>query len=390
MPDDRSHTGHITRLFRPVLAAGLCLVAPHLYASPFQHSMTVTAGVEYDSNPVMVADDERSVWRGLLTPDYQLKWKQDENEVLAKARLNLAQSSDTELSDNREDPSVSLKWTGANPRGKLWIEGAYDEAATRETELDDTGELRPDGTRTRWAVDTGWGRAITERAQLGIEVGYEDFSYDVDTFIDYTNAKLSLRYSHLLNEEISPYFQLGASRYEPDETTATEDSSDEYTSFAGSLWRLNELIAADFYAGAAFVDSKIDGNDTNWNGGAALTYKDEKLSGKLGYARKTTSSGAGGYEEADIVGASFSYDYSQVTRLGASTDWRNNRSTLDNDTLRVELWAGHDLAEFWSIRASWQFRQEDGSRQFFQQDDQGKAEANIVMISLRYTVPEES
>jgi hypothetical protein len=63
---------------------------------------------------------------------------------------------------------------------------------------------------------------------------------------------------------------------------------------------------------------------------------------------------------------------------------------LDNDTVRVELWADRDLAEFWTIRASWRFRQEDGSGQFRPQGEQGKAEANIVMFSLRYTVPEES
>lgn len=372
------------------MAAGLCVVAPHLYAAPYQQNFAVTAGAEYDSNPVMVTSDGRSVWRGLVTPDYQLKWKQDENEVLGKARLNLERSSDTELSDDREDPSLSLQWTGANPRGEVWIAGAYDEQSTRVTELDDTGELRPDATRTRWAVNSGWDRAVTERTQLGIDVGYQDLSYDVDTFTDYTNADVGLTLSYLLSEVISPYFKLGASRYEPDETTATEDSADRYSSFAGVEWQLNEFIGSDLYAGAVYVDDEIYGNDTNWNGGADLTYKNEKLEGRLGYARETDASGAGGYEEADTVGASFTYNYSLLTRLGGSTDWRKNRSTLDNDTVRVELWADRDLAEFWTIRASWRFRQEDGSGQFRPQGEQGKAEANIVMFSLRYTVPEES
>ena len=49
------------RIMSRVLA-GLCFLVPaQLYASPYHHVINVAAGVVYDSNPVMVSENEKDV-----------------------------------------------------------------------------------------------------------------------------------------------------------------------------------------------------------------------------------------------------------------------------------------------------------------------------------------
>lgn len=113
--------GNRRRTFTPatVFSFGLLLACSTLSASPYQQSLQVTAAAEFDSNPEMLETDEEGVSRAILRPDYQFRWVQAENELLAQARLNIERSSDTQLSGDREDPLLSLQWTGANPRGEL-------------------------------------------------------------------------------------------------------------------------------------------------------------------------------------------------------------------------------------------------------------------------------
>jgi len=378
-----------TRATRPprvaglVLAVGFLSTTPCLYADTYQQGINMTAGAEYDSNPSLAKDHEKSVWRGLFTPDYQLQWQRDENEVLATADLRIERSSDTSLSKNREDPSLSLEWIGTNPRGEARVKGSYDETDTRVTEFEDTGEVRPDATRTRWYLESGLNRALSERTQVGVELGYQDLSYNDATFTDYTNADLGLNFTYLLSETVSPLIQLGASRYDPEESATenrtTQGTSESYSFATGAEWKLNEFLESTIKAGIVHIDE--ENNDTNWSGSVGLKYYGERLEAALDVERSTSASGSGGYAEADSAIVNLTYNYSQVTSLGGSINWRDNRSGSEIEAANASLWAERELNEFWSIRTSWQFRRQDSNH---------SGEAHVLLLSVRYNVPLKS
>jgi hypothetical protein len=165
----------------------------------------------------MLPEDEESIWRAILTPGYRLQWKQDENEVLANAILRLERSSDPDISVDREDPTASLQWTRKNPRGEFHLGGVYEEASTRITEFDDTGNLIADGTRTQMLLETVWEHLLTEQSVIGLMGDYRDVSYDKGNFVDYTQAGAGVNYAYRLSEDTISYLQLLGASYEPDD-----------------------------------------------------------------------------------------------------------------------------------------------------------------------------
>jgi hypothetical protein len=339
----------------------------------------------------MLETDEESVSRAIFTPNYELRWVQAENELLAQARLNIERSSDTQLSGDREDPLLSLQWTSANPKGELRLEGSFEESSTRVSEFEDTGQVFTDDTRTEWALDAGWDRSLTARTQLGFSAGYSDVSYDGDSFTDFVLVDTALKLTYLASETSTPYIQLTASRYEPDEPKKPErpkeDVSKNYGLTAGVSWQLNSIVETEIHVGAAQVD-KDNISTSDPVGGASLKFAGERLSASLGYERVVTASGSGGFIGADNARGSVSYAYSIVTNFGGSVSWRKNLDTdqfsgndngKKNENTTVQLWADRKLAERWYVRASWQFKQQKSAFD---------SEAHIVKASLRYDLPE--
>jgi len=383
----------LPRTFIPatVFSFGLLLACSTLSASPYQQSLKVTAAADVDSNPEMLETDEKTVWRAIFTPEYQFRWVQAENELLAQARLNIERSSDTQLSGDREDPLLSLQWTAADPKGELRLKGSFEERSTRVSEFEDTGQVFTDNTKTEWALDAGWDRSLTARTQLGFSAGYSDVSYDGDSFTDFVLANTALQVTYLASETSTPYIQLTASRYEPDDPKKPErpkeDVSKNYGLTAGVSWRLNSIVETEIHVGASLIDrDNISTSDPV--GGASLKFTGERLSASLGYERVVTASGSGGFIKADTAQGSVSYAYSLVTNFGGSVSWRKNLDTdqlsgndngKKNENTTVDLWADRKLAELWYVRASWQFRQQKSAFD---------SEAHIVKVSLRYDLPE--
>jgi hypothetical protein len=386
--------GNRGRTFIPatVFSFGLLLACSTLSASPHQQSLKVTAAADFDSNAEMLETDEKAVWRAIFTPDYKFRWVQAENELLAQARLNIERSSDTQLSVDREDPLLSLQWTAADPKGELRLEGSFEESSTRVSEFEDTGQVFTDDTRTEWALDAGWDRSLTVRTQLGFSAGYSDVSYDGDSFTDFVLVNTALQLTYLASERSTPYIQLTASRYEPDDPKKPErpkeDVSKRYGLTAGVSWQLNSIVETEIHVGASQIDK--DNRTTDPVGGASLKFTGERLRTRLEYKRSVAASGSGGFIKADNARGSVSYAYSAVTNFGSSVSWRKNLDPdpvfgnengdeNENENTTAELWADRKLAERWYVRASWQFKQ---------QKSEFDSEAHIVNVSMRYDLPE--
>jgi len=353
----------------------LLAVSPPLPASPFQQGLSVTSGLEYDSNPTLAASNDQAVWRVRLAPAYRLKWVKGADEWQASARLDAERSSDQSVSVDRDDPSLSLGWTRENPLGALSLRAGYVEASTRVTELSDTGELAPDATRTEMTLDADWDRSLSERLSLGLNAGYKDVSYQGGgSFTDYDNIDIGLTLSYLLDETRTPYLSLTASRYEPDGDAAGQPSSRQYGPLAGIKWQATELLNVDLNTGLSRINGET--SQTQWRSLASVSYQGERLASDLGYQRAAGASGAGGYAESDRITLDLRYAYSDLSDVGVTGSWRKNRSDLANTTTSLVVWASRELTETWSLRGSFQIKEE--------KDTGPTAQAAVWMLSVSY------
>lgn len=360
----------------------LCLLigffnAGSVLAGSSQQSINVRAAIEYDDNPSMVATAAEDVWKYRLIPDYKLLHVKDEDELALSVSLILERSSDQNISDDREDPSVSLQWTRMNPLGQFSILAAYAEASTRVSEYEDTGDVISDATRTNYNLGLDWAHAISERLQLNTNIGYRDVAYEGSgSFTDYSDTSLGLSFNYQLDELKTPYIRLTASQYDPDQ--GLSESSEQYGLVAGVEWRLSEFFNADFNAGKRYTQATTD--DSGWSASAIFNYEAELLSADFSYSRSSDPSGSGGYADADNIRLGLGYEWSDYSNLQASLNWRQNQSdTNDTETLKFNFALNRQLSEFWTLSASYQFNQRD--------TETTSADGNIAMMSVVYNMP---
>jgi hypothetical protein len=304
-----------------------------------------------------------------------MHWKRDRDEVRAEAALHLERTSDTDISGDREDPSLSLEWKRANPRGEFRLSGVYEEASTRITELNDTGRLFADGTRTVSALGSGWNHYLSERSQISLTGLHSQVRYDGGDFTDYDLAEADLNYSFSWNASMVPYVLLSAARYEPE--TQLDNPSERYRLMPGLQFSLGENVDLDVSGGAVQLEG--ESSDSDWNASALLHYTGERSRLELKYARTTESSGAGGFTSADTAFAQFAYEYSERTSYGVSGYWRKNRSLDLAESAVLEIWASRKLTAYWTCRLSSQFKRRDGREQ---------SHAQVVSLSFNYRLPE--
>ncbi|MEY2839500.1 MAG: hypothetical protein RJB60_1799, partial [Pseudomonadota bacterium] len=111
-------------------------------------SVTLQTGVEHDTNPALRASGATpSITRYRLTPQYQKQWGSELDAYTLSARVLFERSSDTAVSQNRQDPSLDASWQRQTSRGSFRLQGSLTSASARSAALADTGQVVQDGTR---------------------------------------------------------------------------------------------------------------------------------------------------------------------------------------------------------------------------------------------------
>ncbi len=388
MPANRTS---ILRAFTPVRQAGsaglrllcpLCLLtAPGwAQAQTFYQYLDFSTDAEYDSNPLMQAEDEESVYRGILTPRYRMHWAEGPNDWRLQAELKLEESSDTDLSQDRRDPKLRGTYTRDYTQGSWSIDAGYEEASTRITEFEDTSVLSADGTRASANAGLQWNHQLSKKNTLDLGVTYLDVSYDDVNLTDYRTPAADLRLSRLVSDQSTWYVALSGSRYEPQ----GEDESDAslYGLSLGFITQLSQLLTADFSGGYTRVDTEdASEDDDQWNARAALDYSGKRLDWELSVSRLTSPSGAGGYTTADMATLSASYRLTARMDFEFGAHWRDNDAEQLGESSSVTVSLKQGLAEHWSLRFSLMHKRQELPE---------KADANVATISLHYNLPERS
>jgi len=358
-----------------IIAVGLLLVPMPAWAEQWKQGVSVHQSVGYDSNPDLAPSGEKGIWRGRLSPSYALTWSDGLSEWVGSASLLLERSSDRDRSQDRKDPSASLGWKRFTEFGEVSLQASYDEASTRVTELEESGLVVADGTRERTRFVGGWRRSLSAYTDMAWTADYTDVEYDGGSLVDYRAVSLGVTLDTALSPRTGGFVSLSTSRHDPDDDT---DTSSLHSLMLGLRWNSSARALWSVQGGIASTDGEDDG--VSGQGAISLAYDTERGAINLQAGRSVTSSGLGGYAEADYARAALSYALDETRSIGADVSWRRVDDRASNTLRQFGLWANQELTPRWSARLSYFAKQRDSH-------GLGEATAHVVELALRFSHP---
>ena len=359
-----------------VLAGTWILMLPgQSLAETWQQGWSVKTSAEYDSNPNMTPYNPESISRYLLEPSYRLRTTKGREELDLGFALQVARSSNTALSQNREDPSLFFGWRHPRETGEFGVTARYDEASTRTIEIDNLGLFLIENTRVNRAVSGNWSEALTERTTFAGDVGYQEVTYKKGTnnagnFVDFSSRSSGLMLSYAWSERHTTFFKLAYADYEPKYSNSTSHLT---TASAGWVWKVSDTLQGTLVAGK----SKRSNAEMSTQGGLTLRYTGQQSGVEFRVDRQISPSGLGGFVTVDQASASWSYTLSERSKAGVDLGWHKNKSYFNSVTRTSGVWVNYDFNSGWGAQTYYRYRVSDGGQGV-------AASSNIVGASLVY------
>ena len=300
----------------------------------------------------MVSQGEKSIWVKRSNPSIHLIGSDGLNQWGLNAALTIERSSDKNLSQNREDPSISLEWKRELENGAFNIAAKYDEGSTRISELNTTGRVLSDGTRKSKAIEAGYKRLLTNRATVQLSSEYTELNYSGGNTSDSVSALARARVSYELNERTTPFIEAAIARYEPDGVTTDETLLSASTGF---IQALSDKLSWTASAGLTHTAGAHD--RTGFQGGVGINYIIEKSSFEASLARSMSTSGISGFVESDEIKARFSHRLSDQNQVGGDASLKKNRSGDAGESKNLGIWFNRELTAAWNFKTQLQVRQ---------------------------------
>jgi hypothetical protein len=341
--------------------------------------------LESDSNPTFAPNNSARLQRTKIAPDYKLTGTFGVDEIGTGLGLQIEQSSDKNISQPRQDPTLFLNWRRVTETGELGLATKYEEASTRASELNQSGLVVRDGTRKTQSLSGNWRASISERSSLVANADYSGVAYDSGTLTSYSNTTLSLNYTYAWKERIEPFLRLVASHYKPDGTPVTAPvvapvvASDNTTLTGGVQFKVSDNLDWTAQAGTSRISGATSSN--RWQGSFVLRYTGERHAATFEAGRSISASGEGGFVESDLVKGNWSYAIDARARAGIDASRRDSKSVLPNTMNQLGVWASQELSPFWNARLSYQYTQR-------LQSGLAAASAGLLGLSLSYTHPD--
>jgi hypothetical protein len=337
-------------------------------ADTWQQVWSAQASTEHDSNPAMMRVSQ-GVWRSIFEPSYTLHGTNGVNELGIGGALQIARSSNKTLSPNREDARGFLNWQRHNEAGEFGVSGGYDEAATRNTAIDNTGPGFADSTRASRTLSTQWSQALSERTNFGLDGSYEKVTYKGSTLIDYISRSGGMKLDYAWSEYSAPFFRISYADYKP----VYGSSLSRLTNVVVGLnWKISEYLKVSLQGGR----SKVDKAQASTQGAAAIQYSGQRFMVDVNASRQVTASGLGGFIAVDQAKGSWSYTWSERSKTGIDLEWQKNHyiTTITQNT--AGTWLQYDTNQFWRTRMYYLHKNT--------RDAVGRAYSNILGISVTY------
>ena len=363
-----------------LLAFGLISFIPHASAAIVLQKISVLTGLEYESNPAFNSSNKRSVWRATALPTYTASLVEERNRWFTTAGLSVQRSSDSAVSESRQDPNLLVGWEHEYERGTFNIIADYSKTSSRLNEFTSNGVVDQDGSATTKSISASWTRLLTERLNLSAQGQYSQINYAGSGLSNYKSKSLNTSLTYELNERVSPFVQIGISELNSELNNTQSRFSKSLLVGATAMLRPNLNMSA-----SAGVNHR-QGSGVGLVANVSMSYLAERYNLQGNLSRNVTPSGIGEFQQTNNLNVRYVYDLSDKSKIGSDFAWSSNNSAGSNgsaggnNTLQAGGWYSRELSESLQFRVNLNRKQLSNAVQ--------SANSNIVGISLNYNTPD--
>lgn len=346
-----------------------------------EQKLSISTGVEYDSNPAFTSSKPQSVWRFTALPTYTASLVEDRNRWFTTAGLSLQRSTDSALSESRQDPSLLVGWEHEYERGSFNVIANYSKTSSRLNEFTSNGVVDQDGSATSKSISASFARLLTDRLNLSAAGQYLQINYQGSGLSNYNTTSLSSSLTYELNEKVSPFVQIGVSKLNSEAgNRQSNNQSNNQSNLSESLLigtkaELRPNLNMSASLGINHQQESGNGLVTN----LTMTYLAEKYNVQGSLSRNVSASGLGEFQKTNNLNLRYAYELSDKARVGSDFSWSNNSSVGGNSTLQIGGWYSKEITESLQLRLNLNLKQLSSGSQ--------SANSNIVGISINYNTP---
>lgn len=358
----------------------LCLLS--LSADTFAavvQSLTLPLNVAHETNPRYSTANKQSINRTTLTPSYSVTSNSEVNQWFSTASLSIVRTSDQNITQDRDDPSISLGWTHNYETGQFSVTGLINEQSTQVSELVDSGLITGDNTKKTQTVSMSWRNSLSERTSITLGGSATKSSFDgiattglVDSQSESSNV--SLNYS--LSEQTEIFTQFSYARNKPESGSAT--SNTKSINF-GATWTISDKIATTLSVGGNETENN-DSTSQNLQASINTRYATPRTNTQLSLSRGQSPSSLGSFNESQQLALAWSYRLSERDNLGFNASWRENLSLNTTQTKQFSANYSHVLSLNWNLSLS--------ATHNTREDNLTNASSSSIMANLTYTLPD--
>jgi hypothetical protein len=353
-----------------LLASSLLFNATQASALILEQKLSVSNNIEFDSNPALATSNKQSVLRYTALPTYTASLSDDIDRWFAAASVSLQRSTNSSISENRQDPNLVFGWEHQFEKSLFNVTAEYNKTSSRLNEFISNGVVDKDGSATTKSISASWSSTITDRLNLSLAGQYLQTDYSGSGFSNYKTKSISSSLTYQLNEKVSPFVQVGVSELSSAARNAQAGVSQSYLvgTKAELMPNLNMAISL------GLNHRKDAGN--GWVANTTMTYLANKYNVQGSLSRNVTPSGLGQFQETNNLILRYAYELSDKCKVGSEFSWGSNGSAGGSDTLQIGTWYSKEISDLWLMKLNLNLKELN--------NDSQSANATIVGISFVY------
>jgi len=331
---------------------------------------------QYDDNPRLRTEGEESVFGISTSPELTISKMTPTSSVYATGVVNFSEFSgdggggdDLDSIDQRAGAGLATK----TRRSTLTLDTRYSRVPTRVSEVEDTGVLTTDATRTSFAGDAGYTYRVSSRDVLSVFGNAEDVSFNKnsDQFTEYRSYGGGAAYRRVVSSSDELGLSVSYSRFDPSSNRDTaSDTLNGHGSWSSSV---SPQFSFEISVGGDFTWSDPPGSDSQTDANifleAGMDWKVSKSDAlNLAFRKSAEPSSSGTIEERNTLQFGYRHDFTRSIGfdLGVNVLQQDSVNDVGRSNDRFYLSAQPELSwqflQGWTVSASYRYRRQEFER----------------------------
>ena len=368
------------KTFNTTLITGLSLFSfSAVTSAAVIQSLTLPLSFSHETNPRYSTTNQQSISRTTLTPRYSISSNSGANQWTSSASLNAVRTSDQNISQDRNDPSLNLGWTHNYETGQFSVTGLLNDQSTQETEFTDSGLISGDNTKKTRTVSVKWHNSLTDRTSLTLGGNITNVTFHGLTttgLVNYKNESSNAKLSYALSEQTNVFTLITYSHYLPKNSANTSNAK---SIDLGITWNASEKINTTLSIGANETENNNNSSES-WQASINSNYATPRTDTQFRLSKSLAPSSTGSFIESNQLALGWLYSLTERDNISLNMSWRENLST--NKTITNQISANYTK----ELNLSWDFHLTTAHNS--REDELTNVSSNSIMLSLNYKLPD--